>query len=301
MKAVIQNKYGGPEQLQLIDVPKPRYKSKEVLIQIKATNVSSGDMRVNTLSVSPILKPIMAVIFGFRGPRNQIRGISASGVIVEKGEHVTQYRIGDEVYFINSMKAGCLAQYIALPENTVMVKKPSILSFEEAAPIAFGALSAYHFINAKTISEGQQVLIYGASGSVGSYALQLAKYYGAIVTAVSSASHHNALLELGADHVIDYTTTNFRTLEKTYDIIFDAVMKCPKKECKHLLHEEGKYLSVMSPTKESVSRLMELNKIIESKSLQTLIDAVYPLNQFKEAHAHTYGGHKEGNVVIQIN
>lgn len=300
MKAVIQRRYGGPENMELVDVPKPSINQNQLLIQIHATNVSSGDMRINTFQMPFVFKPIMALLFGFKGPRNIIRGVSGSGVIVEKGASVTSFEVGDEVYFINSTKAGCLAEYIALTPKSVLIKKPKSISHVEAAPLTFGAMTAYHFINERTISKGQHVMIYGASGSVGSYALQLAKYYGATVTAISSSVHHKALLDLGADHVIDYTKTDITTLDQTFDIIFDSVMKLPKRKCKHLLTPGGNYLSVMMPTKEAVSRLEVINNIIEEGLLKTLIDKVYPLSEYREAHAHTYAGHKEGNVVISI-
>lgn len=301
MKAIIQNTYGGPDTLHLVEVEKPTVIEKELLIQIKATNIASGDMRVNTLDVPTLLKPLMRLIFGWKGPRNKVRGISASGVVVDTGSNVTNYTIGDSVYFINSMKAGCLAEYITLTEKSILAKKPDNISYKEAAPIAFGAMSAIHFINRQNIQVGQQVLIYGASGSVGSYALQLAKHYGAEVTAVSSKKNHEVLLTLGADHVIDYHTVDFRKANKKYDIIFDAVGKLTKKSCKEVLQKNGKYLSIKLPTKESVLRLERLNEIIEKGDLKTLIDKVYPLEQYKEAHTHVYGGHKVGNVVIQVS
>ena len=185
-------------------------------------------------------------------------------------------------------------------EKAVIAIKPNKISFIEAAPIAFGAMSAYHFINSKSIQKGNDVLIYGASGSVGSYALQLAKYYGATVTAVSSKKNHKILLELGADHVIDYVTDDFRLQNKKYDIVFDAVGKLSKKSCKDVLNSQAKYMSVKTPTKESSVRLEELNKIIEEGKLNTVIDSTYELTEYAQAHTHTYSGHKVGNVVIKI-
>jgi NADPH:quinone reductase-like Zn-dependent oxidoreductase len=301
MKAVIQTRYGGPELLELISTPIPAVKENEVLIQIKATNVASGDWRVNTLSVPTILKPIMRLIFGFRGPRQKIRGVTAAGSIVETGSKVTSYEKGNHVYFINTMKAGCLAEFIVLKESAVMAKIPNNMDFIEAAPLAFGAMSAYHFVNQNTVQQNMKVLIYGASGSVGSYAVQLAKYYGAEVTAVSSSKHHEALLNLGVNHVIDYTEHDFRADTKQYDFILDAVGKITKRSCKPVLNTGGKYYSVKSPTKEDSKRLESINKIIEEGGIETLIDKVYPFEEFKEAHIHTYGGHKCGNVIIQIS
>jgi NADPH:quinone reductase-like Zn-dependent oxidoreductase len=301
MKAVTQNNYGGIEELTLTDIPKPMINNNEILIKTHAVNIASGDMRINTLSVPFYLKPIMRLVFGWKGPRRKVRGISASGVVAKIGSNISNYKIGDEVYFINSMKASCLADYVVLNEKSVMAKKPKNMSFVEAAPLAFGAMSAYHFINRKSIKKDDKVLIYGASGSVGSYALQLAKYYGAIVTAVSSEKNHPTLVTLGADHTIDYKQTDIASLTKKYDVIFDAVGKITKGKVKHILEKNGKYYTIKMPTKEQISRLIDLNEIIKANELQTLIDSEYSVEQFKEAHKKTYSGHKVGNVVINWN
>jgi NADPH:quinone reductase-like Zn-dependent oxidoreductase len=298
MRAIIQHKYGGVDQLELTTIDKPYVKDKDVMIEIKAVNIASGDMRVNTLSVPGVIKPIMRLIFGWSGPRQKVRGISASGVIIEVGKKVSQYKKGDKVYFINSMKAGCLADYVVLKEKAVMAKIPENFSFINAAPIAFGAMSAYHFMNEKTIKDKKRVLIYGASGSVGSYALQLAKYYGAKVTVAASKKNHQTLLELGADYTIDYKTTDISTLKEKFDVIFDAVGKIKKRNVKHILADQGLYLTVNLPTKEDRKRLLKLNAIIKEGKLSTLIDSVYNIDMYKEAHLKTYSGHKVGNVII---
>lgn len=300
MKAIVQHKYGGVDTLKLQEVAQPAVKDNQLLVQVHAANVASGDIKINALLVPPVLQLIMRLIFGFKGPRRKIRGITASGVITEVGANVTRYTVGDAVYFIQSMKAGCWAEYIVIDEKSVMAKKPDNISYIEAAPLAFGALSAYHFINQKTIQKQDKVLIYGASGSVGSYALQLAKYYGAEVTAVSSKKNHDLLLSLGADHVIDYNATDFRTTSKQYDVIFDAVMKLTKSSCKTVMKKNAKYLSVKMPTKESSSRLEELNIIIQEGKLQSVIDSTYNIEHYKEANDKTFSGHKVGNVVIDF-
>jgi NADPH:quinone reductase-like Zn-dependent oxidoreductase len=300
MRAVVQKRYGGPEQLELVEVPTPTISDRDILVKIHATNIASGDMRVNTLDVPIFLKPIMRLVFGWNGPRHSIRGISAAGEVVQVGSKITSYKTGDQVYFINSMKAGCLAEYIALSEKSIMAKMPTNRSYVEAAPIAFGALTAIHFMNPNNIKKDDKVLIYGASGAVGSYAVQLAKHYGGEVTAVSSKKNHQLLLDLGASHVIDYQTTDFRDAKKQYNVIFDAVGKLTKKSCASVLKKNGTYLTVKMPTKESITRLERLNAIIEKGELKTVLDKVYSFEQFKEAHIHTYGGHKVGNVVIQI-
>lgn len=298
MNAIIQNKYGGIEKLSLVNIEKPSIKDNQVLVKVKAVNIASGDMRINTFDVPFAFRFLFKIIFGWKGPRNNIRGITASGKIEQVGKNVKQYNINDEVYFINSMKAGCLADYIVLNEKTVMSIKPKNISFIDASPIAFGAQSALHFINETNVNNGDNILIYGASGSVGSYAVQLAKYYGATVTAVSSKKNHEVLLKLGADVVIDYHSTDINKLNVKYTVIFDAVGKISKKKVNNILCSRGKYLSITRPTKECKSRLDTLNRIIQEGKLITLIDSVYGITEFKEAHQKTYAGHKVGNVVI---
>jgi len=300
MKAIIQNKYGGSEMLELVEVDRPTITDKEILVELRVTNIASGDMRINTLDIPSILKPIMRLVFGWNGPRKKIRGITASGIVNAVGASVKEYKKGDRVYFINSMGAGCLTEFIVLTEKTVMTKIPDTVSFEQAAPIAFGAMSAYHFMNPQNIKKGDSVLIYGASGSVGTYAIQLAKYYGAVVTAVCSKKNHEVVLKLGADHVIDYKTSDFTNQNKKYDVILDAVGLLKKKSVKETLKSDGTFLSLKSITKEKKERLEILNAIMEDGKLHSEIDHSYSFDEFKEAHDHVYTKHKVGNVVIKI-
>lgn len=300
MRAVVQDTYGEVDTLHIVKVDTPKYGDNQILVKMYATNISSGDMKINTLNVPFILRVMMRLVFGFKGPRRKIRGIAGSGEVVGLGKHVSQYQKGDAIYFINSMKAGALAEYIVLNEKAVIAKKPESISYVQAAPIAFGALSAYHFINKKTVKPGSDVLIYGASGSLGTYALQLAKYFGGHVTCVSSEKNHSVLKDLGADFVIDYHKEDFRRQSKNYDLIFDAVMKINRRSCKHILKPNGKYLSVKSPTKESIERLYELNQIIDEGKLISYVEKVYELDAYKQAHTHVYDGHKVGNVVLKI-
>lgn len=300
MKAIILKKYGGVDELDMVEVEKPNIKDHDILIKMVAANVASGDMRLHTQDAPFVIKIIMSLIFGFKKPRRQIRGISGSGVIESVGAKVSSYQKGDEIYFINSMKAGSFAEYIVLNEKSKMAIKPKNISHQEAAPLAFGAMSAYHFINHKTIKKDDKVLIYGASGSVGSYAAQLAIYYGAEVTAVASKKHHEKLKAVGIQQLIDYQEKDFRLEEHTYDVIFDAVMKINKKSCQKVLKKGGKYYSVKSPTKEDVVRLLAINEIILKGKLKTVIDQVYPFDAFREAHEKVYAKHKTGNVVLNI-
>lgn len=300
MKAIVQYKYGGVDNLHLKEIEKPSYKDNEILIEVHAANIASGDMRINTLDVPFMLKPILRLVFGLKGPRKSVRGVTGSGIIVKTGSKVRRFKVGDRVNYINSMGAGCMAEFLVLKEKAVMAKINDNVSYIDAAPIPFGAMSAYHFINENTINKGQNVLIYGASGSVGSYATQLAKHYGANVTAVSSKKNHEVLKSLGADKLIDYRTEDFTKNKEKYDVIFDSVLKISKKKCKNVLKKDGKYLSVKSLTKEMSSRIETLNELLSNKKISTLIDKVYSIEDYQEAHSLVYSKHKVGNVVIEI-
>jgi NADPH:quinone reductase-like Zn-dependent oxidoreductase len=298
MKAIVQYQYGSSDHLYLEDVVKPKIGENEVLIEVYAANVSSGDMRINTLDVPFGLKWIMRLVFGWKRPRQVIRGITAAGQVVAIGNCVSRFKIGDRVNFINSMKASCMAQYIALRETKIISKIGNNVSYVQAAPIAFGAMSAYHFINESNIKKDYQILIYGASGSVGSYAVQLAKHFKANVTAVCSGKNHVAIKSIGADYLIDYTKTNIKDVHNRYDVIFDAVAKLKKAEVKKLLKPKGKFLSIKTPTKEMQDRLDYMNELMSDGHIVSLIDYDYPLELFREAHDHVYSKHKVGNVTI---
>jgi NADPH:quinone reductase-like Zn-dependent oxidoreductase len=300
MKAVVQYKYGGADKLFLEEVSKPTIKDNQILIEVHAANIASGDMRINTIDVPMLLKPIFRLIFGFTGPRKKVRGLTGSGKIVEIGKKVTKYKKGDRVNYINSMNAGCLAEFLVLKEKSVMAKIADNVSYIDSAPIAFGAMSAFHFINEDTVKKGYKVLIYGASGSVGSYALQLAKYYGAEVTAVCSKKNHEVMKSIGADNVIDYKTEDFTNSSVRYDVVFDSVSKVSKKQCKAVLNDNGVFMSVRTLTKEMSSRVELLNGLLSENKISTLIDQVFKLEEYKEAHELVYGKHKVGNVVIEL-
>ncbi len=300
MQAIIQKEYGGIDKLTLKEVEKPTISKDQMLVKVYAANVSSGDMRLNTLDVPLLLIPMVKLIFGFKGPRNQIRGISGSGVVSEIGSNIKEYRVGDKIYFINTIKAGCLAEYVVLNNKSIISKIPDNLSFNESAPLAFGAMSALHFVNESTIQKGDQVLVYGASGSVGSYAIQLAKYYGATVTAVCSKKNLLLMKKIGADYTIDYLKTDFTKGNKKYDFVFDTVMKTKKKDVKKVLFTNGKYKTTKSPTSEKIEKLKTINQIIKEEKLITVVDKVYKLQHYKEAHEHVYSKHKIGNVIIEI-
>ena len=300
MRAIIQEKYGTPTVLKVGEMNRPKPKDDEVLIELEYANVSSGDARVRALNESLFIKLMMKLIFGWHGLRKKIPGASGSGIIKEIGSNVTKFQVGDRVYSINGMKLGHYAEYITIKEKGAIAKIPDNITFKEAAPLSFGALTAYHFINKKTIMKNQNVLIYGASGSVGTYAVQLAKYYGAFVTAVSSKKNHQILKEIGADDTIDYKTIDFRTLDKQYDVIFDAVGFINKKSCRKVLVGKGLFLSVKSMTSEKQTLLKEINEIVKTGNLKTMIDKEFPFSEIVQAHEYIDTGHKVGNVVLSI-
>jgi len=301
MKAIILNQYGDEQQLKLTEVKKPQLqKPHDMLIQVHAANISSGDQKINTLAVSPFLKFVLQIVFGFGKPRAAIRGIAGSGQVVAIGPKVTAFKVGDRVNFINSMRASVMAEFLVLNDRSVIATFAAHLDYPVAAPIAFGALTADYFINDQTIKPNQRVLIYGASGAVGTYAVALAHFYGAHVTAVASSKHHAQLAALHPHHIIDYQTPTFLNHSDTYDVIFDAVGFLPKHLKSRLLKKPGRFFTIHQITKESAARLVYLNGLLANGQLTTILDRVYPLRDYQAAHRHVYAGHKTGNVVLAM-
>jgi NADPH:quinone reductase-like Zn-dependent oxidoreductase len=317
MKAIVYTKFGPPEVLHLQEVEKPTPKANEVLIKICATTVVKED-------------PDMRASPGFNGllkPRNQILGQELAGEIESIGRDVTRFKPGDQVYGFDMF--GAYAEYKCMPENGALAIMPVNLSYAEAASVPNGALTALPFLRDKgRIRSGQTVLIYGASGSVGSAGVQLAKYYGAQVTGVCSTPNLEWVKSLGADQVIDYTREDFTENGKTYDIIFDTVGKRSFSECKGSLADEGIYLSTapspaimlqalkpaksggkkvgfvaagLRPAREKIKDLVFLTSLIEAGKFKPVIDRCYRLEQIAEAHRYVQSGHKKGNVVITVN
>lgn len=300
MKAVTMYKYGAPEVLQIETVDIPKIKDDEVLVEMHYAAVSSGDIRVRSLQAPFPVNFIMRLVFGLKGPRYVIPGVGGSGVIVEVGKDVTTFNVGDKVHSINGMRARHYAEYMAFKEKGCITKIPLHADTKHSAPLSFGALTAYHFTNKKNIKKDNEVLIYGASGAVGTYAIQLAKHYGANVTAVCSSKNHEIVTTLGADHVIDYHQNDFRKLSKKYDVIFDAVGKVTKKSCKKVFKPSSIYLSVKSMTSEKKQLLEEVTDIASKGALKTYIDKEFNITEIIEAHHYVETGHKVGNVVIKI-
>ncbi|HFT2187092.1 MULTISPECIES: NAD(P)-dependent alcohol dehydrogenase [Bacillus] len=301
MKAIICTKYGPPNVLQLQNVEKPKPKKNEVLVKIHATSVSTGDCRIRGFN-SPLLFWIpMRIILGFRKPRKPILGVELSGEIEDIGTDVTQFKKGDSVFVLTELNLGGYAEYTCVHESGLIALKPTNVTYEEAAVIPFGGTSALHFLRKGQIKKGQQVLIYGASGSVGTAAVQLAKYFGATVTAICSSSNFELVTALGADNVIDYMKEDFTKRGEHYDIIFDAVGKYKKSLCTDALMPNGKYVSVNGMmAKVSKEDMNLLKQLAETEKLKPVIDRTYRLEEITEAHIYVEKGHKKGNVSITL-
>lgn len=323
MKAIAYKMYGTPEVLMLQDIEKPNPKPHEVLIKVYATTVTSADIMMRKG------EPVIGRLYlGLKKPKRTILGFEFAGEIVALGQRVTLFKVGDKV-FGGTTTLGCYAEYACVSEKDVLTTMPDNIRYEEAAPITGSAITVMNFLKGKAhIQPNQKVLINGASGSVGTYAVQIAKSFGAEVTAVCSTSNVDMVKSLGADTVIDYTKEDFTQNDEKYDIIFDTVNKSSFSACKNALTPKGVYMPTvfdfthfcqmiwtsiiggkkvkssstgLLPVKERLSYLMEIKELLKTGKIKTVRDKHYPLAQMAAAHAYVEKGHKKGNLVITIS
>lgn len=305
MKAIVYEEYGPPEVLQFKEVEKPIPKDNEVLIKIHATSVSIGDVivRRGKHPTSKLQTLMLHLMLGVKTPKRPILGMELAGEVESIGKDVMRFKKGDQVFASTEMKFGAYAEYKCLPEDGILELKPINLTLEDAAAgYASGAITALTVLRKANIQKGQKVLIYGASGSVGTFGVQIAKYFGAEVTGVCSTSNLEMVEALGADNVIDYSKEDFTESGEIYDVIFDAVAKLSRSHGKKVLKKGGTYLNVIrdSPSKLKTEYLTFIKELIEGGNLTSAIDRRYDWKQIVDAHTYVEKGHKKGNVIITI-
>lgn len=302
MKAIVASKFGGPEVLQLRQVEKPAPKGNEILVKVQATTVSAGDIRMRSLNVPLLFWLPARLTLGFTKPKHPIYGMELAGEVAAVGQDVTRFKVGEPVFASTlAENFGGYAEYRSLPETALVLTKPNNMTYEEAATVPIGGPTALRLLRKGNIRRGQKVLVYGASGSVGTYAVQIAKAYGAEVTAVCSTANVAMVKSLGADHVVDYTREEFSAGGARYEAIFDAVGKCPKSQRDKALAPDGLFVTVAKlNTKQSLEELTVVKGLIEAGQVKAVIDRRYPLEEIVEAHRYVEKGHKAGNVVITV-
>ncbi|MEB2628189.1 NAD(P)-dependent alcohol dehydrogenase [Peribacillus frigoritolerans] len=322
MKAIVYTKYGPPDVLHLKEVEKPDPKENEILIKVKAATVTMGDIRSRSFTVPLSVWLPARIIMGLRRPKKTILGLELSGEVESVGKDVKLFKAGDQIFAASQVGYGAYAEYKCLREDGPVSIKPNNISFEEAAAIPIGARTALFYLRKANVQSGQKVLVYGASGSVGSYAVQIAKYFGAKVTGVCSTANVELVKSLGADKVIDYTSEDFSRDGETYDVIFEAVNKSPFSACMKTLKKDGTYLNVTVPvpgvrmlwtklttgkklilsqnSPETPEALNFLKELVEAGKIKVVIDRCYAFEELVLAHRYVEKGHKKGNVVITM-
>lgn len=322
MKAIVYDKYGPPNVLHLEEVPKPTPKDDEVLIEVHATTVTSGDARMRALNLPSGFGTLGRLAIGITGPRQKVLGIELAGVISAVGSKVKRWQVGNEVFAMSGMRMGCYAEFVALKETAAIATKPKSISFEEAAGLCFGGTTALDFFRRGKLAKGETLLVNGASGAVGVAAVQLAKLQGAHVTAVCSAGNAALIRSLGADEVIDYTKEDFTQNGKTYDVIMDNVGTAPFSRSKGSLKTNGRLLAVLAglsdilgslwvnmtsskkviagPASEQAADVQQLAELVEQGKYKPVLDRTFPMEQIADAHAYVDSGRKKGHVAIKV-
>ncbi len=304
MKAVIYEKYGTPNVLKLKDIDKPKPKDDEVLVKVLATTVTAADVRLRSSDFPPLFWLPARIMLGLFRPKKRILGHELAGIVEETGKDVTKFKVGDSVFGTTTMlNTGAYAEYVCLPQkwkSGVVASKPKNLDYQQAAALPIGAMTAMCLLEKVNLKNGQNVLIYGASGSVGSYAVQIAHRKGARVTGVCSSTNSEMVKSLGAENLIDYKKEDYSKSNEKFDIVFDAVGKTMKSKAEKVLKTGGSFVSVKMPTKEKDEHLMLIKEMAEKKELIPFIDKYFKLDEIVKAHEYVDTGRKRGNVVIDI-
>jgi NADPH:quinone reductase-like Zn-dependent oxidoreductase len=303
MKAVICTQYGTPEVLQIQEVSKPIPKDSQILVKIVATAVNSGDVRVRSLDVKGFMKLIMRLVLGISKPRKPILGTVFSGVIEATGVKVSKFKVGDKVFGMAGYNFGTYAEYIVINQNSNVVEMPNNATFEEAVAVIFGGHTAIYFLDKAKIAEkpNKKILIIGATGSVGTAAIQIAKHHNADITAVCSSEGQKLVGQLGVKKIILYDKEDFTKQTEKFDIIFDAVGTSNRKQCEKLLNGNGIYKSVSGYASEKIQQLQLLKELFEKRAFKAVIDKTFQMDEIIEAHRYVDTGRKKGNVVLKIS